>query len=236
MPLRFTPNRGAGAIALNSLVRGPAGGSVTVPSTTTLNAVVLWNSATGAAQKNSGVTVDSSDNIAVPGSVTATGGIAASGGFSVSPRLIHTGGLPAVPMVLNDQTPVATEVYIAEVFVPANVTLTGVAVYNGSVASGNYKVGLANSLGAVVSTSASTAMSGTNAYQRVPFTATYAAKGPATFYVLLFVDNATARINVHQVGNFGASKQTGQVYATGFTTITAPTTFTTNLATVASLY
>jgi hypothetical protein len=39
-------------------------------------------------------------------------------------------------------------------------------------------------------------------------------------------DNTTARFNAHTFGDFGASKQTGQVYATGFTTITPPTTFT----------
>lgn len=171
------------------------------------------------------------------GAMTPTGGIAAAGGFSVSPRNLHTGDIPAQASTDGtDTTPAATEVYIAEVFVPANCTLTGLAVFNGSVASGNIKVGLANSSGVVVATSASTAMSGTDAYQRVPFTATYAAKGPATYYALEMVDNATARLNMHTVGNFGAAKQTGQVYATGFTTITPPTTFTTAQGPIASLY
>lgn len=164
-------------------------------------------------------------------------GNGAASGYSVSPRLMHTGGVPAqVSTAGTDATPVATEVYIAEVFVPANTVLTGVSVMNGSVASGNIKVGLASSAGAVLATSASTAMSGTDAYQRIPFTATYAATGPATYYVLEFVDNNTARINTHTFGDFGASKQTGQVYATGFTTITPPTTFTTALGPIASLY
>jgi hypothetical protein len=39
-------------------------------------------------------------------------------------------------------------------------------------------------------------------------------------------DNTTARFNAHTFGDFGGSKQTGQVYATGFTAITPPTTFT----------
>lgn len=175
--------------------------------------------------------------LTLTGAVTPTGGIAAAGGFSASPRLCHVGGEPAIATTSGtDATPVATEVYIGEVFVPCNMTLTGLAVFNGSVASGNMKVGLASSAGAVVATSASTAMSGTDAYQRIAFTATYAAKGPATYYALQFVDNNTARINTHTVGSFGASKQTGQTYATGFTTITPPTTFTTALAPIASLY
>lgn len=158
-------------------------------------------------------------------------------GQSVSPRLCHTGGIPAqVSTDGTNATPVATEVYIAEVFVPADCSITGVAPFNGAAVSGNMKVGLADSTGAIVATSASTAQSGTDAYQRVPFTTPYAAQGPATYYVLLFVDNNTARYNAHGFGNFGAAKQTGQTYSAGFTTITPPTTFAADLAPIASLY
>lgn len=178
-----------------------------------------------------------SSTLAVTGAITPTGGVAAAGGFAVSGRLYHSGSrAPLVSTDGTDATPVATEVYFAEVIVSANVTLTGVSNFNGSVASGNIKVGLANSSGVVVATSASTAMSGTDAYQRVPFTATYAAKGPATYYILLFVDNNTARVNCHTFGDFVAGKQTGQVFATGFTTITPGTSFTTALGPMASLY
>ena len=171
------------------------------------------------------------------GAITPTGGVAAAGGFSIDPKLIHTGSMPArVNTDGTDATPVATEVYFAEVFIPANTSVTGVSVFNGSVASGNMKVGLANSAGAVVATSASTAMSGTDVYQRIAFTAPYAAKGPATYYVLQFLDNNTARINCHTFGDFIAGKQTGQTYVTGFTTITPGTTFTTALGPIASLY
>lgn len=148
----------------------------------------------------------------------------------------HTGGAPPrVNTDGSDAVPVITEVYICEVYVGMRTLVTGVSNFNGSVASGNIKVGLANSLGAVVATSASTAMSGTDAYQRVPFTLPYVAMA-GTYYVLLFVDNTTARVNCHTFGDFRAAKQTGQVYATGFTTITVPTTFTTALGPMASLY
>lgn len=163
-------------------------------------------------------------------------GTAPAGGFTLSPRNISTcGGNPSM-VAYTSQTPVVTEVYLAEVMVPANVTVTGVAIFNSATISGNVKVGLANSAGAVVATSASTAMAGTSAYQLVPFTATYAALGPATYYVLVFFDNNTVRPNAITQGSCGASKQTGQVYATGFTAITPPTTFTTALGPVANLY
>lgn len=212
--------------AVNTL-RDQADGTTTGAYTGTFNGTV------GASAPSTGAFT----TLSASGAITPTGGVAAGGGFSVSPRVIATGGEPAIASTSGtDATPVATEVYIAELFIPANTTLTGVACFNGSVASGNYKVGLADANGAVVATSASTAMSGTDAYQRVAFTATYDAKGPATYYALQFVDNTTARINTHTVGNFGASKQTGQTYATGFTTITPPTTFTTALGPMCSLY
>jgi hypothetical protein len=173
----------------------------------------------------------------VIGAMTNTAGISAAAGLSTKANLVHTGGIPArVSTDGTDATPVITEVYYAQVFIHANMTITGVAIFNGSVASGNYKVGLFNSAGVLVATSASTAMVGTDVYQRAPFTATYAALGPGTYYVGLFIDNTTARYNTHTFGDFVAAKQTGQVYATGFTTITLATTFTTALGPIASLY
>jgi hypothetical protein len=167
-----------------------------------------------------------------------TAGLCPGGGFTVSPRNISTCNEAgnADTAGFTAQTPVATEVYIAEVTVPYNATVTGVAIFNGTVASGNVKVGLANSAGAVVATSASTASAGTAVYQLVPFTAVYNAIGPATYYVLTFYDNATVRPQALTVGVCGAAKQITQVYATGFTAITPPTTFTTALGPVANLY
>lgn len=178
----------------------------------------------------------------VTGTVTAgvpyvkADGSAALGAIAAC-RLIHTGGAPntSATAANTDQTPVATEVYIAEIAVPYPCTATGVAPYNGSAVSGNMKVGLANAAGTVVATSATTAASGTTAYQRVPFTAAVNLV-PGTYYVLAFYDNNTQRPTAWTAGSFGASKQTGQTYATGFTTITPPTTFTTALGPVASLY
>ena len=173
---------------------------------------------------------------AVTGALTPTGGVAAAGGFSVSPRLVSAGRQASVSTDGTDTAPVTTETYIGEVFVPANMTVTGVAIFNGSVATnGNAMVGLADSTGAVVAQSVSTALSGTDAYQRIAFSATYAAKGPATYYILTQYSSTSDRYNAWAVGNFGASKKTSETFGT-FTTITPPTTFTTNLATIAGLY
>lgn len=174
--------------------------------------------------------------LAVTDVITPTGGVAAAGGFTAGARLIHTGGMPArVSTDGNDTTPSTTETYIGEVFVPANCTINGVAVFNGSAVAGNIKVGLTDSSGSVVASSASTAASGTDAYQRVPFSSSYAAKGPATYYVLLQSNNTSYRFNTHLFGDFGAAKKTGETFGT-LTTITPPTTFAANLAPIASLY
>lgn len=134
----------------------------------------------------------------------------------------------------TDTTPATTETYIAQVDVPHACTVTGIALFNGSVASGNIKAAIADSNGTVLGQTASTAMSGTDAYQRIALTATLDIVG-GTYYILQQVDNTTARINTHTLGNGGASKKTGETYGT-FTTITPPTTFTTAVGPVASLY
>lgn len=165
-----------------------------------------------------------------------TGGIPAGGGFTARPSNIHSGAQPPGASTYGtDATPVATETYICAVFIPCNMTITGVRIMNGSVASGNIIAGLFTSAGANVAATASTAMSGTDAYQQIAFSAPYAAVGPATYYVGLQIDNNTARMNMHAFGAFPASKKTGETYGT-FTTITPPTTFTADVGPVMTLY
>lgn len=172
--------------------------------------------------------------------VMASAGIAAAGAFSASPRNVNTCSRPAVVAADgNDSTPVITEAYIAEVFVPSNMTVTGIALFNGSNVTGTVIAGLYDSAGSPVSgaATASTAGSGTDAYQLIPFTpGTVAVAGPATYYVVTEYSSATARYNALTVGTCGASKKTSTVYGTLPTTITPPTTFTTALGNIASLY
>lgn len=169
--------------------------------------------------------------------IRGTAGIGALTGQTNSASYINTCQQAAqVSTAGTDATPVITEFYYSEVQSIGQTIVTGVAVMNGTVASGNIKVGLADSTGAIVATSATTAMSGTDAYQRVPFTAAYTMNGPAQYYVLEFIDNTTARVNTLTFGNCDAGKVTAQVYATGFTAFTPATTFTTALGPIAGLY
>lgn len=227
--LFFIRNLAASTAALN--VYPPTGGSINGAAANAPIVVAAGQSILVECQ------VQGSSSVWVAYSTSSSGqGVPAAPGQTASARTIAVGDLvPAVSTDFTDSTPSATIVNIGEVLVPNNVTVTGVANFSGSVASGNLKVGLADSTGAIVATSASTAMVGTDSYQRIPFTATVALL-PGTYYILVFYDNATARYNSPPLGSFGAAQQTGQVYATGFTAITAPSTFVANVAPIASLY
>ena len=175
---------------------------------------------------------------AFSGAITPTAGVAAAGGFSVSPRSWWVGQTaPQVSTDFNNSTPSITETYVSEIFVPCNCTITGVALFNGSDVTGNVTVGLATSAGAPIAAakSASTAGSGTDALQRVPFATPYAAVGPATYFIQVQYSSATARYNTHVIGNHGVLVQTSQTYGT-LASFTAPTTFTTAVSNVACLY
>lgn len=154
----------------------------------------------------------------------------------MSPRCVaKTGGVPVKASTDGtDTTPVNTETYIVEVALPVRATVTGFANFNGSVASGNLTAILYDASGKVVTKSASTAMSGTDAFQRLPFAAPVVLRA-GLHYIGLQVDNGTARVNTHPIGNFGASKKTGEVYGTP-TSITPPTTFTAGQGPMGELY
>jgi hypothetical protein len=196
-----------------------SGATVTMPTSQSFTTPVL-----GAA---SATTINSSGNVTVGGLV----------GPGTQSTVFHTGGVgPGVAAFGTDTTPVVTETYICQVDIPENATLTGLSVLNGSAVSGNIQVGLANSAGAVVASSASTnAGSGTNAYQAIPFSTTYTAVGPAKYFALVQYSATTARYRTHILGNFGAAKKTSETYGT-LTTVTPPTTFATAGAIVCDTY
>lgn len=217
-----------------------------------LNVVRFYGLNTNTAVNFSGLTIDTSGNMAVPGTltvtgaqtftgaVTPTGGVAAAGGFSNS-TVFHTGGYdPLTTTGLNQKQIVTTETYFAEVFIPANTTITGISVLLGhTTAAQNVFVGLANSTGVIVAKSNTTTAMGTaDTFQQIPFTTPYAAVGPAKYYIAVQSSQTTGFITTHAaLGNFGAGKITSETYGTFVTTATyAVTTFTANLGPIADTY
>jgi len=191
--------------------------------------------------------VDTSGNVTAPGTetvtgvFTATGGQAASGGFSV-PTAYSTGQMPVNATTgLTQKQIVTTETYYAEVFIPANTTITGISVLNGHTTSGSQStfVGLANSTGVIVAKSnTTTAQTAADAYQQIPFTTPYAAVGPAKYYIAVQGSATTGYICTSgALGNYGAAKVTSETYGTFLTTATyATTAFTSSLGPIASTY
>ena len=162
-------------------------------------------------------------------------GIDAALPFS-GPTVFHTGQVaPTITTDGTDTTPVVTEEYVAEVFVPMNAQITGLALLNGSAVAGNVIGILYDSNGSIVGSTASTAQAGIAAYQQIPLSAVYQAKGPAKYFVGFRFNNVAARFRTHILGNFGASKKTGQTFAT-LTALTPPTTFTTGVGAIADTY
>lgn len=174
---------------------------------------------------------------------------------NVSPRLFYTGGTaPQVSTDFTNATPVITELYVAEIFVPASCAVTGINVFNGSDVTNNTKVGLYDVGGTLLASSVTTAGSGTDAFQKIPFAYEFLSSATGaktawstplvlsggTYYIASMFDGTTTRYNTHTIGSFGAGKITGLTYATAMDTaaltIAPPTTFTTALGPVAALY
>lgn len=146
------------------------------------------------------------DDLIVTDSSTLTGGIT-----TTTPRT-RWASTPAVVGTTDgtNSTPDIATVYLTELFIPVNCTLTGGAVFNGSSsATGKAIYALFNSAGAVLKTTAlaGTAGSGTDAWQEINFTATVAVKGPNTFWFGFYCDTATAgRINLIPTGALGLNQ------------------------------
>lgn len=186
--------------------------------------------------------LDTGGALTLPGALSPAGGIKTVSGATSAFRqyLAHTGGLPArLNTDGTDATPSVTETYLALLALDFNCTVTGISIFNGSATgSGNVKVYLAASDGTLITgaSSGSTAISGTDAYQRVPFTAPITLLGPRSYFVLSQYNNTGSRFNTHVFGDFPAGRLTATVYGTFPTGFTAPTTFTTGLGPIASLY
>ncbi len=205
-----------------------SGGSLTLPTSVTLTTPTIVGA----------VTFPST--LTATGAVTPTGGVAAAGGFAV-PTSFSTGNRAAISTTGYTSTQiVTTDTYFAEIFIPANTSITGVAILNGHTTNAgvNLTVGLANSAGTIVAKSATTATQSTaDTYQQIPFTTPYPAVGPAKYYVAVQGSTTTGYIYMHAVGNFGALLKTSETYGTFVTTASySTTTFTTNQGPVADTY
>lgn len=143
--------------------------------------------------------------------------------------------MPAAATVGTDTTPVVTETYLAEVFIGKNTRVTGLSLLNGSAVAGNVVLFLADANGNIVAQTASTAQSGTGAYQQIALPTSVEVLGPAKYFVGVQFNNVGARFRSLVLGNMGAGKLTGQTFG-AVMPFTPPTTFTANLGPIAATY
>src|SRR3990167_5260206 len=182
------------------------------------------------------------------GAVTITPALTPAGGIASPVALTkvakatgyHTCEQPAFASTVGtDTSNTNTEAYIGAVTIPGNVSSTGASVLNGSAVAGNVKYYLFNSDGtAALAATASTAQSGTDAYQRIAWVGgPIALVGPATYYIAWTGDTTgeTQKINQINFGEGPAWKETALTYGT-LATITPVTTFTADRAPFATLY
>lgn len=183
------------------------------------------------------------------------GGIPSRIRKAVSPRCMCTGTQGAVASAdFNNTTPGAnTEIYVSEIMVPFPIASTGAAIFNGSDDTDNKKIAIYDVSGNIIASTAVTTTGTADTYQRMAWALefiTSATTGtaivgpiyldPGTYYLAVDYAATTSRFQTFVVGNFGAGKITSAVYATAFIstslTIAPPTTFTTILGPVISLY
>lgn len=157
-----------------------------------------------------------------------------------APLHFYAGGVaPLVTTTGTDTTGIATVTWINELIIPCNATLTGISYLIGSVGGTDHVVVvLFDSSGAVVAHSAldSSVTVGTTAtMQRVPFTATYTALGPAKYYVGISTSGTTAKIRTQAFGDNDTGQITGGTFNT-LVALTPPSTFTASQGPICMAY
>jgi len=132
--------------------------------------------------------------------------------------------------------------FVTSVFIPANMTITGVAFLIGSVGGTDkaYVVlydSAGNPLANSVLTGGGTTVGTAANIQAIDFTATYAAKGPGRFFIGISANGATAKLRTVPAFTQGGiwAGSVSQTHGT-VAAITAPSTFTADKAPVAFVY
>lgn len=152
--------------------------------------------------------------------------------------MFHTGGrVPASATDGFDTVPSVTETYVVPIFVPCNMTTTGISILNGSAIAGNIRPYLYDSTRTIVRNGTNGAAAGPAGYQRITWTSPANIKGPATYWLAYQCNSVGMRFRSHIFGDFPAGKLTGTIYntapAAGWT---APTAFAANLGPIGMLY
>lgn len=182
-------------------------------------------------------------NMTLAGTLTSTGAIIPNGGIGTGASLLtrFAAWFPSAVTDATSTTPVITDVYLTQVHVAHNFTMTGIQVLNAATCGTNkWIVALFNSAGTVLANSATAGVlcSGASSFQSVAFTAPIAVLGPETYWLGLYVNGTTDRFYAIPAAGAAvglAGLLTGQTFGT-VANITPPTTFTAGQGAVLATY
>lgn len=189
-------------------------------------------------------------------SLTTTGAVAVGTTLAVTGATTLTGGLVGTTLRRITNVPIggvaygsvgtdvgaadSGDIFFSEIWLPCNKTLTGAAVLNGAtVGTDKWILALANNAGTVVATTAlaGTTTAGADAFQQIAFTATYAAVGPARYWLILQANGATDRFQAIAANTYLLDTGTNAsgVFGT-LASITPTTSFTADLGPIGYVY
>jgi hypothetical protein len=176
-------------------------------------------------------------DLVLAGSVTLTGGTIATGRPTYSTVPI---GNAAYNAMGTDAVHVAGTIYVAEIFIPRNVTITGVDVLQGGTVGSDKLIGiLYDSAGAVLANSALAGVNtvGANTFLRLPFTAPYSAVGPARYWIGVQCNGTTDGTRRIAASTFRDvfTKSTAGAFGTA-AVLTPPTSFSADVGPIAATY
>lgn len=132
------------------------------------------------------------ETLAVTGATTLTGGLVGTSMARISN--IPIGGV-ARASIGTDAVHVAGTIYVSEIWIPTNKTITGIGVLNGTVVgTDKLIVGLYSSGGNLLANSAlaGATSAGADGFQEIALTTPYAAVGPARYWIAVQCEGTTA--------------------------------------------
>lgn len=181
-------------------------------------------------------------NISTTGTLAVTGVSTLTGGVAGTPPLKVWNHVPVGALTTRGTDTAIADgtTYWQEVWLPANKTITGVGFLNGTVVgTDNLLVALYSSAGVLLANSALAGelSAGADTYQEIALTATYAAVGPARYFIAVQGNGTTAALQRNTtLGPLGANGSVAGTFGTLVDPITIVETHTDNIGPMAYLY
>jgi hypothetical protein len=175
--------------------------------------------------------------LSASGESALSGGIVSTGRYRYSTVPV---GSVAYGSFGTNTTLVSGTIYWADVFIPRNFTVTGIAVLNGAtVGTNNGLVGLYNSAGSLVGNSdlAGALSANANTFQARDLLTPYQAVGPGRYWVAYQQNGTTATLRTVAASTFVdvLTKSATGAFGT-LTALTPPTSFTADVGPIAYVY